>query len=187
MILALPLTSKVALGVLVPMPSLLFVLSKKRLLLFSVTTPDAPMKGIEPGVKPERVRSWPEAMVAPPLKVARPVTPNVLPSEVAPLVTVKPLEPVSNPAEVTVPVPVVAMFPVVDKSPFSLMVSVVEPPDWIAREVLVAAFVSLMTKAFAVPALVKVNDVAVPESVDASYKVNARSRPVVVVMVLPAL
>ncbi len=56
-----------------------------------------------------------------------------------------------------------------------------------AREVFVAALVSLMTKAFAVPAFVRVNDVGVPLSEDSSYNVNARFRPVVVVIVLPAL
>jgi len=38
---------------------------------------------IEPEVKPLRVRFCPEAMVAPPLKVARPVTPRVVPTVAA--------------------------------------------------------------------------------------------------------
>jgi len=42
-------------------------------------------------------------------------------------------------------------------------------------------------KAGAVPAFVKVNEVAVPVSEDSSYKVKAISRPVVVVIVLPLL
>lgn len=105
----------------------------------------------------------------------------------APVVWVKPFDAVSNPLEVIVPVPVVAIFPVVDNVPFSLIVKVLTPPDWIASEVFVAALVSLMTKALAVPALVKVKDVAVPLSVEASYKVKAIFRPVVVVIVLPVL
>ncbi len=44
-----------------------------------------------------------------------------------------------------------------------------------------------MTNAFAVPWLVRVKEVATPESDDSSYKVTARLRPVVVVIVLPVL
>ena len=40
---------------------------------------------IEPGLKPGRFRFCPEAMVAPPLKVARPVTPRVDERLVAPV------------------------------------------------------------------------------------------------------
>ena len=40
---------------------------------------------IEPGVKPGRFKFCPEAMVAPPLNVARPVTPRVEASVVAPV------------------------------------------------------------------------------------------------------
>src|SRR5882724_6508344 len=51
----------------------------------------------------------------------------------------------------------------------------------------VPVLVSLRIKALPVPAFVKAKEVAVPELVDSSYKVKARLRPVVVVMVLPAL
>lgn len=59
-------------------------------------------------------------------------------------------------------------FPASESTPFSAILTVCDPPDSILKAVLVAALVSLMMKAGAVPALVSVNDVAVPVSVDAS-------------------
>lgn len=76
------------------------------------------------------------------------------------------MDAVKVPAEVTVPVPVVARLPVVERLPVSLIVKAVTPADWMTKEVLVAALVSFNINALAVPALVKVNEVAVPESVD---------------------
>lgn len=74
-----------------------------------------------------------------------------------PVVKVNPLEAVRSPALVTVPEPIVVMLPEVDKLPFSSIVNVLTPPDWMAREVLVATFVSLIMNAVAVPALVSVS------------------------------
>lgn len=111
-----------------------------------VTAPDA-LIVVAPAIAP--------ALEMPPVLLSRP-----------PVIDAPPAETVNAPAEVIVPVPVVAMFPEVEIVPFSLIVNLLTPPDWIAREVFVAALVSLMMKAFAVPALVKVNDVAVPESLD---------------------
>ena len=100
-----------------------------------------------------------------PDKVSAPEVPVIF---TAPVVTVKPLEAVNNPADVIVPVPVVAMLPEVDSTPFSLMVSVVTPPDFTTNALFVPALVSLITKAGAVPASVKVKEVAVPVSDDSS-------------------
>ena len=86
------------------------------------------------------------------------------------------------PANVPVPLPVVLILPLVDKVPASVMVKVGVPPEAISREVLVAPLVSFMTKALAVPALVKVKDVGVVRPED---KVKAIFRASVVVMVLP--
>ena len=77
-------------------------------------------KVIEPGVKPGRFKFCPEVMVAPPLNVARPVTPRVdesvvapvtprvPPRVVAPVPTVKVLTPATEvlPLRETLPVPV---------------------------------------------------------------------------------
>lgn len=49
----------------------------------------------------------------------------------APVVRVNPFDAVSKALEVIVPVPVVAIFPLVVKFPFSSMVKVAEPDDWI--------------------------------------------------------
>ena len=62
--------------------------------------------------------------------------------------------------------PVWLMLPASVKLPFSKTVNLDEPPDLISRAVLVAALVSSMINDGAVPALVRVNEVAVPESVD---------------------
>jgi hypothetical protein len=102
----------------------------------------------------------------------------------APVVWVSPLLAVSVPAAVTVPLPLVEMFPGVDRVPFSLMVKVLAPPDWMASAVLVAPLVSLITKAVPVPALVRASEVWV-DSPDP--RVKSMFLPSVVVMVLPAL
>ena len=47
-------TESVAIGVLVPTPKRLLVLSKKKLALFCDTSPPAPMNGTDPAVRPER-------------------------------------------------------------------------------------------------------------------------------------
>jgi hypothetical protein len=102
----------------------------------------------------------------------------------APVVNVSPLEAVIKPAEVIVPEDVVEILPVVERLPFSVIVKLSTPPDWIARAVWpLAALVSLMIKAVAVPALVKLKDVGV-----AKPEANVKSifLPVVVTMVLPA-
>ena len=52
---------------------------------------------------------------------------------------------------------------------------------------MVEALVSFKMNAGAEPALVKVNEVAVPELLDSLYKVKSIFLPVVVVIVLPAL
>jgi hypothetical protein len=111
-------------------------------------------------------------------------TPEVAVRFTAPVVWVSPLLAVKVPAEVMVPVLVVEMFPLVDSVPASVMVKVGVPPDWMAKEVLVAPLVSLITKAFPVPALVKISEVC---SVSPELKVKAMSRSSVVAMVLPAL
>jgi hypothetical protein len=56
--------------------------------------------------------------------------------------------------------------PATARMPFSLIVSLFTPPDWISKLVLVAPFESLRMKAGAVPALVRVKLVATPESDD---------------------
>ena len=61
--------------------------------------------------------------------VVLPVTFNVPPKLVAPVVTVNPLDPVRRPAEVILPAPVVSRLPLVVKFPFSLMVKVGRPDD----------------------------------------------------------
>jgi hypothetical protein len=100
----------------------------------------------------------------------------------APVVWVKPLEAVRVPAEEIAPVPVVETLPEVERTPFSLIVRLFTPPDWIANEVLTAAFVSFMMKAVDVPALVKVKDV---EAARPLPRVKSIFRPVVVRMVFP--
>lgn len=122
-----------------------------------------------------------------PLSPVASIVPEVAVRFNAPVVWVKPFDAVRRLFDVMVPVPVVLILPDVERVPFSLMLSVVKALDWMAKEVFVAALVSLMTNALSVPALVKVNDVAVPVSVDSSYSVKAISRPVVVVMLFPAL
>ena len=59
-------------------------------------------------------------------------------------------------------------FPAKASCPNSLMVKVLAPACWISKLVLVAPLVSLMIKAGAVPAFVRVKDVAVPELEDSS-------------------
>ena len=74
--------------------------------------------------------------------------------------------------------------PLVVKFPFSLIDKLVVPPDWISKEVLVAALVSLRTNDGAVPALVRVKDVGVARP---ELKVKAMLLPVLELRVLPAL
>ena len=69
--------------------------------------------------------------------------------------------------------------PVVARLPFSAIVRLEIPPDWIAREMLLVALVSLITKAFAVPALVREKDESVV--VSASTKLISRASDVVIV------
>jgi len=115
------------------------------------------------------------------------VAPEIAPVLVMPAeLLLIPLDAVITPFDVIVPPLVVVMLPDVESVPFSLMDSLVTPPDCTWIDVLVAAFSSSTTNAGAVPLFVKVNDVAVPELLDSSYKVKAISLPVVVVMVLPA-
>jgi hypothetical protein len=49
-----PSTERVAIGVEVPTPSLVLVLSKKKLALFCATSPPVVTKGTDPAVRPER-------------------------------------------------------------------------------------------------------------------------------------
>jgi hypothetical protein len=98
------------------------------------------------------------------------------------VVIVKPFEAVKVPADVIVPDPLVEILPEVASVPASVIVRVGEPPDWTSIDVFVAPFVSLSTKAEAVPALVKVREVEVARPED---KVKARFLPVVVAMVFP--
>ncbi len=137
---------------------------------------------------PLRVPPWivPDAVidVAPVIEPAFVIPPVLL---LMPPDAEIPPEAVSKPADVTVPLPVVVIFPDVEIVPSSEIVSLLVPPDLISSAVLVAPFVSLIINDGAVPALVKVNDVAVPELLDSSYKVNAIFLPVVVVIVFPPL
>ena len=102
-----------------------------------------------------------------PPMVVLPETPRVEPTLRAPPIP-------SPPATVRAPVEelveavelVEAMVPAVWRLPSSSMVRLAVPLDWIERAVLVAAFVSLMIKEGAVPALVREKEVAVPESED---------------------
>ena len=99
-----------------------------------------------------------------PERVSAPEVPVIV---TGPVVTVRPLEAVRRADEVMVPSkPVVVKLPEVVALPFSSTVKEVKPLDWTVIALLTAALVSLMTKAFAVPALVRVKDVAVPESED---------------------
>ncbi len=123
-------------------------------------------------------------VVAPDIAPAAVIPPLLLLIE--PVIEAPPAATVSRPADVIVPVPVVVTLPEVEISPSSLIVSELTPPDLICRAVLVAPFVSSIINDGAVPALVTVNEVAVPEFEDSSYKVTATFRPVVVVIVLPA-
>lgn len=66
--------------------------------------------------------------------------------------------------------------------PVSSIDRLVVPPDWICNAVFVAALVSLIMNAGAVPALVRVNEVEVAKLLP---KVKAIFRALVVVMVLP--
>ena len=117
------------------------------------------------------------------LLVPRSIEPDVAVIDKAPVVWVNPLEAVKVPAEVIVPVPVVEILPEVDRTPFSLMVKVGVPPDWMDREVLVAPpLVSLITMAVVSPALARVNEVDRPDD-----RVKAMFLPAVVSMVLPPL
>lgn len=110
----------------------------------------------------------PAAIVALPVKVAFPVTPNVPPREVAPLPTLKVLDPVTEvlPFKLIAPVPVekvpeplweilllllTVIFPAVVKFPFSSTVTVLLPLCWISSEVFVAELVSLRISDGAVP------------------------------------
>jgi hypothetical protein len=108
----------------------------------------------------------PEAviLVAPAILPALVIPPELLFKP--PVIEAPPEETVRVPAEEIVPVPVVEILPEEEREPSSLMVSLLTPPDWIARAVLVAALVSLMTKEVAVPALVREKEVGVPESDD---------------------
>lgn len=112
------------------------------------------------------------------------VVPAIAPVLVMPaLLASIPPEAVNSPAEVMVPVPVVAMLPLVERLPSSSIVNFVTPPDLIAKAVpFVPVWVSLMTKALAVPALVKVKEVGVTKL---SANVKSMLRPVVVRIVLP--
>ena len=100
----------------------------------------------------------------------------------APVVSVNPLDAVSSPADVIDPVPVVTILPGVINVPVSLIVRVSTPPDWIANKVFVAAFMSLITTAVAVPWLVIVKFASVAVS-DRTKEMFLAS---VVVMVLPS-
>ena len=77
--------------------------------------------------------------------------------------------PLPSPLPALVPVPVVVRFPEVVKFPSSSIANLVVPPDCTWKTVpLVPDFVSLTIKAGADPALVSVNEVAVPEFDDSS-------------------
>lgn len=69
----------------------------------------------------------------------------------APVVKVNPFEAVSKAFEVIVPEPVVDMFPEVVRFPFSSIVKVAEPEDWITKAVLRFSLLSFMIRAEAVP------------------------------------
>jgi hypothetical protein len=99
---------------------------------------------------------------------------------IPPVIDAPPPDTVSAPAEVIVPVPVVEILPDVERTPFSLIVSLLTPPDCMSRDVFVAAFVSLITNAVAVPSLVSVSEVDSPVP-----NVKSIFRPIVVVIVLP--
>ena len=99
---------------------------------------------------------------------------------IPPVIDAPPPDTVSAPAEVIVPVPVVEILPDVERTPFSLIVSLLTPPDYMSRDVFVAAFVSLITNAVAVPSLVSVSEVDSPVP-----NVKSILRPIVVVIVLP--
>ena len=98
-------------------------------------------------------------------------------------------------AEVILPVLVVVMLPLVDSAPSSLIVSFVDPADWMAKAVLVAPLVSLIKNPMPVPALTRLKPFASPLFVRLNevgvVKPEARVKsiflPSVVVMVLPAL
>ena len=86
---------------------------------------------------------------APPVPEILTVDPLIL---TAPLVTVNPLEAVNSPAEVIVPVPVVVKLPLVVAFPYSSIVKLSTPLDWITKALLVAlVLVSLTAIAAPVP------------------------------------
>ena len=113
----------------------------------------------------------------------------VIPPELLliPFVTDSPLDAVNSPAEVIVPDPDVYILleeeivPEVERLPFSSIVNLVFPPDWIANAVWFdAALISFIINAEAVPELVSTNDV-----VRLFPRVNSIFLFAVVVIVLP--
>lgn len=121
-------------GVVKPIAVLLIPVEVVLKLLVVMVRSFAPVLMLE-APKPDRVRA-----------------PEVAVRFKAPVVWVSPLEAVKVPAEVIAPEPVVEILPEVESTPFSLIVSLGEPPDWISSKVLVApALVSLITTAVAVP------------------------------------
>ena len=114
-----------------------------------------------PAIVPEAV-----ILVAPLTAPAEVIPPLLL--FIPPVIEAPPPETVKPLADVILPLPVVDIFPLVERTPFSLIVNLSTPPLCTTREVLAPALVSFITKALAVPALVKLNEVEVPLSDDSS-------------------
>ncbi len=132
---------------------------------------------VAPWIVPEAV-----ILVAPLIAPAFVMVPELL---FIPPVTETPPEAVRSPAAVIVPLPVVVRLPEVVALPSSSIVRLETPPDRTSKAIpVVPAAVSLTITAGAVPAFVIFKDVDAPRD---PARLNAISRPVVVVMVLPLL